>query len=157
MPSTPNQEPSVCNTGQEKFFTHHETPRDKYEIATAIIGPQSVHIANGVEGKAEIPVASNELEKEIQDEARVSPKVTEKPDNSDSLPSQKVFGESTGDDSLKVKEGDGDDDQYPTPIRLTFLTFGLMAVVLMVALDNYILGMLSHDFSILGVYCQFAY
>jgi len=66
MPSTPNEETSVCNTGQEKFFTHHETPRDKYEIATAIIGPQSVHIANGVEGKAEIPVASNELEKKYK-------------------------------------------------------------------------------------------
>lgn len=35
----------------------------------------------------------------------------------------------------------GDEDRYPSGIRLLFLTLGLMAVV-MVALDNYILGLL---------------
>ena len=33
-----------------------------------------------------------------------------------------------------------DDIKYPSRIRLAFLTIGLMAIVLMVALDNYILG-----------------
>ena len=36
--------------------------------------------------------------------------------------------------------GSEDDIQYPTGIRLLLLTMGLMTVVLMVALDNYILG-----------------
>lgn len=33
---------------------------------------------------------------------------------------------------------------YPSRPRLVFLTLGLMAATLMVALDNYILGMFSH-------------
>lgn len=45
-----------------------------------------------------------------------------------------------GNDSLDVKD---DEVQYPSGIRLIFLTIGLMAVVLIVALDNYILGLLS--------------
>lgn len=49
----------------------------------------------------------------------------------------------SGDDTLETQE---DDSRYPSGIRLVFLTSGLMAVVLMVALDNYILGVLFRHF-----------
>lgn len=37
-------------------------------------------------------------------------------------------------------EKQNQDPVYPTGVRLAILTLGMMAVVLMVALDNYILG-----------------
>lgn len=38
-----------------------------------------------------------------------------------------------------------DDCEYPRGVRFAFLTIGLMAVVLMVALDNYIIGLICFD------------
>ncbi len=49
----------------------------------------------------------------------------------------------SGDDTLETQEIDS---RYPSGIRLVFLTSGLVAVVLLVALDNYILGVLFRHF-----------
>ena len=78
-------------------------------------------------------MAPGDLEKAMRDKASDWPKDVGVSSGQD------VPDKSSGGDSLGVKE---DRVQYPTGIRLLFLTFGLMAVVLMVALDNYILGLL---------------
>ena len=83
----------------------------------------------------EIPIAACDSEEMIYSEPQPShktsghPPTREKPDSADR------------DGSPNVKQNNS---PYPSPVRLTFLTFGLMAVVLMVALDNYILGPSSH-------------
>lgn len=46
------------------------------------------------------------------------------------------------DPGMNSQDAGKKDDGYPTGMRLGLLTFGLMAIVLMVALDNYILGLL---------------
>ena len=85
-----------------------------------------------------MPVARGEPEKGIKNEAPASLKASE------DCSAEKVSNGKGGDMSLSgAKE---DDDRYPSRTRLTFLTIGLMAVVLMVALDNYILDLLSHYF-----------
>ena len=61
-------------------------------------------------------------------------------------PSEKSHNESTlesstpqSDETLVCRD-DEEDMQYPKGMSLFMLTLGMMAVVLMVALDNYILG-----------------
>ena len=44
------------------------------------------------------------------------------------------------DEALVSRDGEEEDMQYPKGMSLFMLTLGMMAVVLMVALDNYILG-----------------
>lgn len=79
-------------------------------------------------------MASGDLEKSLQNKPSDSPKEVKLSSNQD------VPHKCSGDDSLDFKE---DEVQYPSGTRLLFLTFGLMATVLMVALDNYILGLQS--------------
>lgn len=81
-----------------------------------------------------MPVASGKLEETMENKA------SDLSDKVEKSSSQDVPAKSSGGSSLDVKE---DDVRYPSGTRLLFLTFGLMTVVLMVALDNYILGLLS--------------
>ena len=50
----------------------------------------------------------------------------------------KTHGEKN--DYVSIEAADDGEPQYPTGYVLVFLSLGMMAVVLMVALDNYILG-----------------
>lgn len=79
-------------------------------------------------------MASGDLEKALQDKASDSSRGFEVSSTQD------VPHKSSEGDSPDVPE---DEVQYPSGVRLLLLTFGLMAVVLMVALDNYILGLRS--------------
>jgi hypothetical protein len=125
--------PSESEIENEQGPEHHETNRDKFELAIAHTGSQNVHTTLERETTYEKPVARGDPEKAMQDEASNSPKEVE------ASSSQDVPDKSSGGVSLDKKD---DEDQYPTGIRLLLMTFGLMAVVLMVALDNYILGSL---------------
>ena len=103
------------------------------EMMIAHTDPRIVHTSLGRKSTYDSPMAAGDLEKVAQDEALESPKEAEV------TPGQDVPDKRSGGDSLDVKE---DEVQYPSGIRLLFLTFGLMAVVLIVALDNYIIGLL---------------
>ena len=126
--------PSESEINNKKGPEYRETNRDKFELAIAQTGPQIVRTTLERETTYEKPMAPGDLEKAMQDKASDWPEEVEVSSGQD------VPDKSSGGDSLDVKE---DKVQYPTGIRLLFLTFGLMAVVLMVALDNYILGLLS--------------
>ena len=88
---------------------------------------------------------SGESETEVQNETPASPK------SSEDSAIQQESNTTSGDESRSAEEND---EQYLSRIRSTFLTFGLMAVVLMAALDNYILGTLLHNFPILDFRIQ---
>ena len=122
---------SDYETKEEMFGEHHETARDKYEMSTANIGPQDAQSTHYLGVTQEMK--PGESETGFQNEIPASPK------NTQDSAIQQESNNTSGDELLNAEEND---EQYPSRIRLTFLTFGLMAVVLMVALDNYILGTL---------------
>lgn len=124
----PHSESEIEN---EEGPEHHETNRDKFELAIAHKGSQSVHTTLERETTYEKHMAPGDPEEAMQDKASHSPKEVEASSCQD-VPDKSSEGVSLDDKEDKI--------QYPTGIRLLFLTFGLMAVVLMVALDNYILG-----------------
>lgn len=80
-------------------------------------------------------IAASDSEKMTQNKAQPSPKT------SDHRPTQETCNDDKGYNPPNAKPKDS---RYPSPMRLTFLTVGLMAAVLMVALDNYILGLPSY-------------
>ena len=118
-----------CMEGPE----HCETERDKFEPEIALTDPSILKPALEPEAALRASTSPDNVEKLVPDKASHSPRQVELSSGQDALDAR------SGGDLLDVKE---DQDRYPSGVRLLFLTFGLMAVVLMVALDNYILGLL---------------
>lgn len=115
----------------ESKINDRKTNRDRFETAVAHTGPHIIHTTLERETTYETSAARGDLEKAMPEKASDSPDVVNVSTGQD------VPNKSSGGNLLEVK---GDDIEYPSGIRLLLLTFGLMAVVLMVALDNYILG-----------------
>ena len=111
---------------------HRETNRDKFEVALAHTGPSSIRTSHEREAVSEMPNNTSDPEIAMQDKAD-SPRKVEV-SSGQNLPDKSSGG--------NLRDDKEDEDKYPSGIRLVFLTSGLMAVTLMVALDNYILGLL---------------
>lgn len=133
MSSPFSEQPSDDEIQDENGTDPRETSRDQFEVAIAHTGLSSVQTTLEREAVSEISMTPSDLEKAKQDKVSDSSREVEISSGQD-VPDKSGEG-----DLLDVKE---DEDRYPSGIRLLFLTLGLMAVVLMVALDNYILGLL---------------
>ena len=57
-------------------------------------------------------------------------------------PDEALMSKEKGNGDIPIQESriEGEEPQYPQGYNLIFLSLGMMAVVLMVAIDNYILG-----------------
>ena len=118
-----------CTEGPE----HYATNREEFEPEIALTGPSILKPALEPEATVRASTSPDNVEKSMPDNASHSPRQVEL------SPGQDALNEKNGGDLLDAEE---DQNGYPSGVRLLFLTLGLMAVVLMVALDNYILGLL---------------